>query len=164
MILKRGEVITPLCQRIIALDPGTATGVSELDFLDNTTSRVMLTHTYDFESLVGYLSKKLTQKNCDTLVIVERFVITKKSHVTDSLEAIGIARGLAYLHGHRFLVQNVSSAKLLVTNDMLRALHVYGKGNERRHENDATRHLIHYLVSTDKAFAKAVIEELEAVK
>jgi hypothetical protein len=81
-------------------------------------------------------------------VVIEDFIITAntaaKSQAPWSLKQIGMAEYLAVKYGCPFTTQPPSAAKAFVTNDKLKAIGWYVRGQD--HGRDALRHAVLYLV------------------
>ncbi len=81
-------------------------------------------------------------------VVIEDFIITAntaaKSQAPWSLRQIGVAEYLADKYGCPFTTQPPSAAKAFVSNDKLKGLGWYARGQD--HGRDAQRHAVLYLV------------------
>ncbi len=84
-------------------------------------------------------------------VVIEDFIITAntaaKSQAPWSLRQIGVAEYLADKYGCPFTTQPPSAAKAFVSNDKLKGLGWYARGQD--HGRDAQRHAVLYLVRHD---------------
>lgn len=86
-------------------------------------------------------------------IVVESFVITqatlKKSRQMEPIEFIGVARYLTQTYTKRELVlQSPSEAKAFSTDEKLKHIGWWNAGNV--HANDASRHLLLYLLKTGR--------------
>jgi hypothetical protein len=129
---------------ILALDPGLTTGVS---FWSENLPDTCQVFEADFHTLCVWLESHLHSFD---EIVVERFIITPQTHKNTqspwSLEVIGVSKWLALKSGRPFHMQMASAAKRFSTDDKLKAMNWYTKG--QGHANDASRHLLLRLVST----------------
>ncbi len=133
---------------VFAVDPGLITGVS-LVAVDGREARqlaVLQVSHADF----GFLAE-LVIPTYRPHVVVEDFIITAstaaKTQAPWSLKQIGVAEYLAAKYGCPFTTQPPSAAKAFVSNDKLKGLGWYARGQD--HGRDAQRHAVLYLVRHD---------------
>jgi hypothetical protein len=129
------------------LDPGVTTGWalysvgdSERPWLDQRS----------FGDLATDLDAFMLAAGPATALGVERFILTsvsaRRPGSVEAIQAWGVARAMAHLHGAGEFVDDQTSAmaKSFSTDDRLRALGWYTPGAP--HANDAARHLLLWLV------------------
>lgn len=129
--------------RILAIDPGLTTGVAILDGeLGITTLQLQPEELYEFITNMG------DRLNVFDAIVCEAYMISpdtlRKSRQLWSLELIGFMRYVAWRSNITFKLQQASSAKKFVTNELLKTYGLFIPG--RDHANDALRHLVIYLV------------------
>lgn len=129
--------------RIIAMDPGGATGLA---FYQTGVDWFRSCEMQGFDDVAREL------QNCGADVfVVEGFKITARTHKLDqgafeqTLDLIGACRAAALHSGAKF-VRQYNTDKAFGTNDKLHKLGWWSVGSEG-HDNDAARHLLKYLAS-----------------
>lgn len=126
--------------KIFAVDPGKRTGWA-LWAPGSTVESGECEH-FDF------LRFAQDEVDSNTVVVCENFLITyatlKKSRQTWSLEQIGALRYWCWREDAEFVLQTPAEAKGFATDDRLKHLGWWQKG--QRHANDALRHLLLYAV------------------
>lgn len=127
---------------VMAVDPGKMTGVA---LFNGTVHR-------SFELGIDAVFKelyRLVQSYLPATVICEAFRITvqtaKNTQAPWSLELIGALRLTCLLFDIPFVLQSPSDAKGFSTDDKLKAMEWYNP-SKGGHQNDATRHLMAWLV------------------
>lgn len=133
---------------VLAVDPGLATGVS-LVAVDGPVATPVVTLEVP-HARFGFLAELIIPTRRPH-VVIEDYIITAgtaaKSQAPWSLKQIGMAEYLAAKYDCPFTTQQPSAAKSFVTNDKLRALGWYVRGQD--HGRDAQRHAVLYLVRHD---------------
>ncbi len=130
---------------IFAVDPGLITGISVVgvDGGEAVQLAVLQVAHRDF----GFLAE-LVIPTLRPHVVVEDFIITAstaaKTQAPWSLKQLGTAEYLADKYGCPFTTQPPSAAKAFVSNDKLKGLGWYARGQD--HGRDAQRHAVLYLV------------------
>ncbi len=130
---------------VFAVDPGLVTGISlvGVDGREAIQLAVLQVAHRDF----GFLAE-LVIPTFRPHVVVEDFIITAstaaKTQAPWSLKQLGTAEYLAGKYGCPFVTQPPSAAKAFVTNDMLKRIGWYARGQD--HGRDAQRHAVLYLV------------------
>ena len=124
---------------LIALDPGTHTGVC----IYSTE-----TNGFEFDTLGPNQHHlplwDLLTVTAPDVIIFERFTYQRRDKVIlDSVEYIGVARLYSQLHRVPYAEQTPSSAKNLWTDDKIRTLGLWRPSE--RHAMDALRHMLYYL-------------------
>ena len=127
---------------VMAVDPGKMTGVALFDGTNHQSFEldidVVFTKLYD-----------LVKMYRPAAVICEAFRITvqtaKNTQAPWSLELIGALRLTCLLFDIPFILQSPSDAKGFATDDKLKAMEWYNP-SKGGHQNDATRHLMAWLV------------------
>lgn len=134
-----------LAPHVLAVDPGKKTGLS-LWHVDDDRPEVTELSWPEFPAYVEEVTAKYER---DLAIACESFTITvqtaKHTQAPWSLEGIGVCRYLAGKYGCELTLQAPSSAKLFSSDDRLRQLGWWTPG--RGHGNDATRHLLLYVVT-----------------
>lgn len=134
--------------RVLALDPGKTTGVAEW----GGEEPPMTDQIVGFEATLLVVAQWLGEWEVgeDRAVVMEDFVITpatgKKSRQNFSLELIGAVRWMCLQHKVKFVLQTASEAKAFVTDDRLKHIGWWVKGQD--HARDALRHLLLFLIKT----------------
>lgn len=141
---------------ILAVDPGGTTGYATFhveQWLDPEQRAGSRTHGEasfeEFEDMAYNWLWSEYRRGVSVTVVCERFVImpgtmTKsRSEVNWSIETIGLLRFLCRRWGHEFVTQGVGDAKGLATNDLLRRIGWWARGED--HGRDALRHLVLWL-------------------
>lgn len=138
--------------RILAVDPGRATGWAVLE-----AGRAYFGEEI-FEEFPGWADSFLRSRfdrGCRFLVVAERFVISggtltkARGDSNWSIELIGVLRYLARQYGHEFDLQGAGDAKRFGTDRLLRKLGWWTPGSD--HARDAARHLALALARRDQA-------------
>lgn len=139
----------------VGVDPGVSTGLAIVRgdgfraHVQQGTPSVVLD---DFSLRFPFLCTGGT----DVLVGCEQFVVTEQTARNSAqpvpLQVIGIVQQLARLHDWTLRLQSPSSAKKLVTNELLRATGLWTTASDvGQHDandaNDATRHALTILAS-----------------
>ncbi len=130
---------------VFAVDPGLTTGISvvAVDGGEAVQLAVLQVSHRDF----GFLAE-LVIPTLRPHVVVEDFIITAstsaKTQAPWSLKQLGVAEYLAAKYDCPFVTQPPSAAKAFVSNDKLRGLGWYARGQD--HGRDAQRHAVLYLV------------------
>lgn len=140
--------------RIIALDPGQSTGWATFTAADRTCdvdppfgfTRGTLgprPHHIKLDHLLG------NQHVSDYHVVCEGFIPQPDNPGKEevSLEYEGIVRAFCQKRRVPAHMQTPSQAKRFVPNPVLKKLGLWAPGRDHRHEMDATRHLIWYMVN-----------------
>jgi hypothetical protein len=129
--------------RIVAVDPGLASGLAYFSFEDGD---LQLLHSAElnWHELGDWCESHFPQLGSRLAVVCERFVIGKKTTTNTqapwSLECNGMMQWLAYKHGAGdFVLQKVSEAKLTFSNERLHHLGYWHRGGDG-HARDAIRH------------------------
>ncbi len=133
---------------VFAVDPGLTTGIS-LVAVDGREAHQLVVTQVGHERF-GFLAE-LIIPTFRPHVVIEDFIITAntaaKSQAPWSLRQIGVAEYLADKYGCPFTTQPPSAAKAFVSNDKLKGLGWYARGQD--HGRDAQRHAVLYLVRHD---------------
>ena len=133
---------------MFAVDPGLMTGAM-LVHVDGKVATPVVTLQIE-HARFGFLAE-LIIPTYRPHVVMEDFIITAntaaKSQAPWSLKQIGAGEYLAKKYGCPFTTQPPSAAKAFVSNDKLKAIGWYARGQE--HGRDAQRHAVLYLVRHD---------------
>lgn len=141
--------------RVIAIDPGTVTGVCICEHNKQTN---VLNVTLDEipDGVVGYAKWAMDldydygvyYKYLDYTHVCESFIISprtlKTARVHDSLDIIGYIKGVIGFHDEEPVMQTPAQAKQFATDDKLRRLGLY-TATKDGHANDAARHFLTYM-------------------
>jgi hypothetical protein len=120
---------------ILAVDPGKMTGWATWPGPTFGQDEFMAFN----ERAATYLERANT-----TLVVCERFTIhpgtmtVSRGDTNWSIETIGVLRWACHRYGHPFELQGASDAKRFASNELLRQIGWWSRGD---HSRDATRHL-----------------------
>ena len=137
---------------IIAVDPGKTTGIAVYDATNK--SLIGTEQIGDLYDTITYIEDWMY-----TTIVCESYTITpatmKKSRQNYSLEMIGVLRYLTQKHDAKFLLQTPAAAKSFSTDDKLKRLDWYVPGQD--HANDALRHLLLYLATTNQINLQSLI-------
>jgi hypothetical protein len=134
-----------LSRYVLALDPGKASGWAFLD----VELHQFESGEFGFQPMYDMVEQMATLYGDQLSIVAEKFVITaataRNTSAPWSLEGIGAARYIAGKYGCAYETQAQASAKRFSSDDRLKVLgwHARGKG----HANDASRHLLLYVVS-----------------
>lgn len=139
-------------RRVIAVDPGLASGCAILSLNDVLTVQTSVEcELYDLWVWLNQILKDWP-KNEPPAVAVERFTITahtaQNSQAPWSLEATGMVRGLVWHHFGRetpLTLQSPVDAKSMFPNPRLKLLGLWHRGGAG-HARDAIRHGALYMV------------------
>lgn len=130
---------------MLATDPGLATGMC-LVRTDGLHAEPVSTWEVAHRRY-GFVAELLIA-TYRPAVVIEDFLITSqtgaKSQAPWSLKQIGVAEYLAWKYGCPFYTQTPKAAKDFATNDQLRNIGWYVKGQD--HGRDAQRHALLHLV------------------
>ncbi len=128
--------------KILAVDPGVATGWAEWD-----AGRVTRTGILQQQEFCTFAADWIWLSHVEDVVVCESYQITagttKMTFQPASLEIIGTLRWLCGVHHLKFEL-SPPAAKRFMPDGKLRALGWYVRGSEG-HDNDALRHLGVYL-------------------
>ena len=129
----------------IWLDPGKTTGVATYDF----SSGYFSSSQHDFV-MTGEVIDGLLTDTMDAAIGWEQYIIAPGHSGTAaySLEVIGMARWLAHRHDALVLPAVPSAARKLGSDDKLKKLGWYVPA--MRHANDASAHMLAWLLRTKK--------------
>ena len=136
---------------VVGLDPGNTTGWS---FWQNGElvewGEVKLHHTASIVDLLYSFGR------IDQLVVEEYRIYPNraKQHIGHDLftpRIIGATEAYAYINGIPLQFQPASLGKSHFTDQRLKALKLYRKG--QRHANDAIRHVAHWFIFTAKTLS-----------
>lgn len=131
--------------KILAIDPGFATGIATGDVKDGKVTNpntLIVTGFTDTTFEIELLLMKFKPE----LVVIERFTITAATGKKDTkgslqaIELIGVTRYLAGIWKVPLELQSPEDAKSFVTDDKLKKIGWYVSGPD--HARDASRHLI----------------------
>jgi hypothetical protein len=137
---------------VLAVDPGLMTG-----WVLWEDGKIIEQGQNDFDSfclLVDAMFVPLTLVDKPTEIVVERYDVTaetlRKSRQYEALYLIGVLRYIA-LREDIIFYPSQRSNKAFATDDRLRAAGWLSRPKtERRHENDAKRHLLTRLIKTKR--------------
>lgn len=136
--------------RILAVDPGLATGVATYE------NGVFDSSIWPYPDVMMYLESTVPIVDA---VAFETFTITartlKLSRQYEPLELIGLVKYLAWKHDVEIVGQAPADAKSFVKNDRLKQLGWYAPG--AGHDNDAARHLLLYIANHHRETFKELI-------
>lgn len=125
--------------RVIAYDPGLATGFASWDDGKHATAEL------DIETMYRTVDMEVDDSD---IVVCESFVITARtarlSAAPWSLELIGCIKRACYLAGKELVMQAPSTAKRVASDEHLRNYGWWTPGSD--HARDASRHLMYYLL------------------
>lgn len=129
---------------LMAFDPGKATGMVRYDCGD------VETYTYTEDGFLEYLSHP-TLLFADIYVVEEfrlypHMATTLSNHRMEVSELIGIIRANAHIRGIHVVFQGAGQAKQLCTDELLKQYGWYNVA-KNRHERDALRHALYYLIT-----------------
>lgn len=131
---------------VVGVDPGGTTGIALWSKGGGLTLREMPTAI----EAVDWISD-MTHVLAPTVFVVERYIITpataKMSQQHDALEIIGAIKYLTRVNGHEVVMQTPAEAKAFSTDDKLKTLGWYQRGQP--HARDASRHVLLYLAKQD---------------
>ena len=138
-------------KRLLALDPGKATGVALFSTSELMTTGPELLETLELQQMevCEYVEEQLEYcktRGIELDIVMERYVIGE-ADAPWSLEVIGAVRYLQwkYLRRDYIELQTPGDAKSFADNERLRALGMWHTGGAG-HANDALRHGILYMV------------------
>lgn len=147
--------------KVIALDPGGTTGwcTYENQEIVNPDGE---TEVYDERWVHGHLGPEehhgqlydflgMQHSQQETYVVCESFEFRQKARtglVLVSLEYIGVTKLFVRERRLQLKMQTAAMGKGFVTDEKLRKMGLYQPG--WKHANDATRHLVYYLVNSHK--------------
>lgn len=126
---------------IVALDPGGTTGVTVLDEVGDAWTMQLGPEDHHLE-----LYKLLTSWEPD-VVVCESFMYRQNDRTgikLNSVEYIGVAKLWCQTNNKKFVLQTPAQAKGFVTDEKLKLLNFFARA--QRHANDATRHLVYYVI------------------
>lgn len=132
---------------VLAYDPGLVTGWAMFNPLteDFTSGQIEGRHNF-YAAVEGVMAAGYLLE-----VVGEKFVIgpqtQKKTKQYDALYINGVMDYWSMKHGFKLTLQTPAQAKGFASDDKLKALDWY-KPTTGGHANDATRHLLTYVVST----------------
>lgn len=142
-------------KRIIALDPGGTTGIAvwtdcrPSSPTDNEFTWYELGPEEHHKELWDFLLKGTVGASGDHTIVCESFEFRQNRQRDNinlmSREYIGVVKLFQQQYGTPVVFQTAGVAKPFVTDEKLKAMGLYQKGS--KHERDATRHLIYYMVN-----------------
>lgn len=140
--------------RVLAVDPGKTTGWC---LWDKDTGDLKFGEEQQFE-FCSRAEALIADKSLDA-VVCEAFIITvataKKTQAPWSLEIIGLLRYLCEKYEVPFILQTPSDAKRFSTNEKLKSIGWYVRG--QGHATDSHRHLLLWAVKNGYISAHAVV-------
>lgn len=131
---------------IIGVDPGLTSGITLLTG-DGRVLRAVLGGQLQPAELVDFITDELHALPDPVVVACESYMVgmetLRRSRQYDPLELIGVLRHLSRRRGWEFELQSPSSAKRLITDELLESLGLRARG--RQHANDACRQALLYI-------------------
>jgi hypothetical protein len=140
--------------RILAVDPGKATGIAVLDWFTplETEPRLVLSQECQMREFAPVirevLSNSLLSESTELVIVCERFVINaatvRNTQAPYSLEMIGVLKQIMLdynLDPDALILQSPADAKSIFPNPALKKLGYWHKGDDG-HANDAIRHAL----------------------
>jgi hypothetical protein len=147
---------------ILSVDPGGTTGWCTFDAERFMSERIgPVPAEAEFADFLIRADHWLASNDRVT-VVCERYVVSmetvKKSRgdVNWSMESIGVLRHLCRKYGHTFVLQNVADAKKLASNELLKQVGWWARGQD--HGRDAIRHLILWLATNRPDVFKLLVQ------
>ena len=135
--------------KLIAIDPGKATGFAVFDMSDPQNPVIVYSAELEQFETCAFVHSALAEDPESYEVVIEEFKITpqtgKNSSANWSLEIIGAVRYLCHLFKVPLTEQPPSRAKNFVPNDRMKAIGIWHRGGEG-HARDALRHGVLYMV------------------
>lgn len=132
--------------KIVALDPGGTTGVSSIEFDERTheirEATLMQLGPHEHHTEIEDVIKDAT------IVVCEGFEYRNNSRsglVLVSKEYIGVVKAYCTNHNIRYEEQTAAQAKGFISDKALKRLGLYS--SNAKHANDATRHLLYYIIN-----------------
>lgn len=136
---------------VLGVDPGTTTGLALLHLNDKAPA-LQLGRQYgwkDGADTVFRLSKVMAIRRtagatAECAVAAERFMVSAatarrgQAYVEDAMFMLGVVRAAGMFNDVEVVLGQVSAAKKLISDDVLKQLDLYQRG--LRHANDAARH------------------------
>lgn len=149
-----------MSMRILAIDPGTTTGIVRHELPNDTSSDIWLSselgpepHHYDLYKLLELYSPDVVVCEEFNYRIVTLGGTEMPGIVLDSKEYIGVAKLWCQINDKPIMMQSPalsSRTKGLWTDTKLKALGLYQAPGGRQHMNSAMRHILNYIVVTCK--------------
>lgn len=143
--------------KLLAIDPGLATGVSVIDWSNKDQPTKIETLELDIAGFYDRIESLVLDSD---LVIMENFIVTvssaKKNFQPSSLHLIGVVLYLCYLNDKKVVLQNPLDREF-TPNQILKDFklwHVGGAG----HANQASRHAYYYMAMQHNPLAKRVLD------
>jgi len=136
--------------KLIAIDPGKATGFAVIDFEDMDNISVVQSSELEQYETCETVEKLLEEDASSYEIVMEKFTITTQTGKNTnggnwSPEIIGCVRYFAQKFDVPFTEQTPAEAKKFVPNDRMKAVGIWHVGGEG-HARDALRHGVLYLV------------------
>jgi hypothetical protein len=142
--------------RIIALDPGGTTGIAvcdvriiKPDYLEYDWNWYELGPHEHHKELFDFLKVNTVGFKSDFTIVCESFEFRQNRQRDNinlmSREYIGVVKLYHKMYGVPVVFQTAGAAKGFVSDDKLKVMGLYQKSS--KHERDATRHLIYYMVN-----------------
>lgn len=141
---------------VIAADPGKITGYAfwngGLDLLESGQMPL-----FDFLQMADGRITLVSRPTivCERFTVTQR-TVTKAGDAHWAMQGIGVLQYFAFARGCDFVLQSPAEAKSFATDDKLKAIGWY-KHTTGGHRNDATRHLLTYLVRNKLVPASALL-------
>lgn len=145
--------------RVLGVDPGTTTGLAVLD-VGGPVPQALYRRQFEWNDAGDSVSRWTAQMRMAlgegrlvrAVVTCERFTVSPatarrgQSYIEDAMGMIGVVRRACAINGIEMVYGQVSAAKKLVSDDMLKKFGLHERG--QKHSNDAFRHCMLFCVKT----------------
>lgn len=158
---------------VFGIDPGSTTGLAIAQFGPHRlTEPLALTSNQrpwdeasdSIQSALRALADRQQFEECDVVAVGEKFIVNAKtaqrgqSGVEDAMGMLGVLRYLCRVSGVTLApLQAAQPVKNLVTDEALRAMHLYAPG--MMHVNDAYRHTVFYAINNKLLHPRFLLEK-----
>lgn len=143
--------------KILGLDPGLMTGVSLIEYVEDSTLKVLESYEWTIKEFYDNINDLLDKSD---IVVMENFLVTtattKKTFYPQSLHLIGLMGYLCYHSGKKMVLQDPADREFS-PQILMKELGLWHKGG-KGHSVQSIRHVFYYLAMRDRKLAKLVLD------